>query len=109
MGSATPLSLPRTLSSYFLLIGICLGGACSGVGPSDLSHAEDWFPAVLKISRFGRIPKSRTYQSTLGPSVVDTGKMPVHCVGGSVSVELVTDIDQLLHRCDVDIVDGTEI
>lgn len=35
--------------------------------------------------------------------------MPVYGVRGSVAVELVADVDEMLDGCDVDIIDGGEV
>ena len=74
--------------------------------PADLRHAENGLPA-LEAGAAGwgrRISKPGRGQRPFRPSVVDACEVPVHPVRGGVFVELVAHVDQMLHRCDVDIV-----
>lgn len=43
------------------------------------------------------------------PSVVDVAEVPVYRIGGSVSIELVADVDEVLYRSEVDVVYGREV
>lgn len=48
-------------------------------------------------------------QGTLGPSVLNVGKVPVNNLGGSILVKLVANINQTLDRCNIDVVNGGEV
>lgn len=48
-------------------------------------------------------------EGTFCPSVFDIGKVPVDCVGGGVSVQLVADVDEGLGSGNIDVVDGRKI
>lgn len=54
-------------------------------------------------------PKASTDESALGPSIVDACKVPINCLRGSILVELVANVNELLNTGDVDVVDGAEI
>ncbi len=53
--------------------------------------------------------RGQPHELALGPAVADACHVPVDDVGRGVPVELVADIDELLHRGDVDVVDGAEV
>lgn len=102
------LSVARLLAAQFLFILTALGHfGCAGAA-TDFSNAEDWLPpfkAGFAVRR-RRVSKTSRGQSTFGPPIVDAGEMPVNTAGSRVLVELVANIDEMLHRCNIDIVHG---
>lgn len=102
------LSVARLLAAQFLFIVTALGYfGCAGAA-TDFSNAEDWLPPFKAgfALRRRRVSETSRGQSTFGPPIVDAGKMPVNSAGSRILVELVANIDEMLHGCNVDIVDG---
>lgn len=76
----------------------------------DLGHAEDRLPPVEAAVRgWGREAEPGDCKSPLGPAVVDMREMPLHCFRSSVHVKLVANVDEVLDRCYVHVVDRGEI
>lgn len=100
----------RLVEVHLLLVGLVLSGLGGRVGTTNLGDAEDGLPAVVKpVSTLSWVSKASRDEGTLGPAVRDASNVPVDNVGSRVAVELVANIDQVLHRCNVHSVDGAEI
>jgi hypothetical protein len=86
-------------------------GSSSAVITSEVSDGEDSLPVSSSVVvRAGSSEtEASSSQGTLGPSVLNVGKVPVNDLGGSELVELVADIDQSLDRSDINVVDTGEI
>ena len=99
------------LASQLLLIRVVLRGRRGTVQPANLRDAENGLPApeARGVALGGGKPEASGGKGSFGPAVVDAGEMPVHGVRGRVAAELVADVDEVLHGCDVDVVDGGEI
>lgn len=84
---------------------------CGGAGiATDFRDTEQGLPPLNDATAgWCGITEAGRDQSTFGPSIVDASNVPVNSVGRCVAVELVSDIDQDLNGCDVDIVDRREI
>lgn len=76
----------------------------------DFGHAEYRLPPLEPALR-GRsgISKPGRCESSLGPSVVDVSEMPLDSIRRRIEVELVADIDHVLDRRHIHIVDRREI
>lgn len=101
--------LSSSLSSQLVLLdGVSQFGG--RVIPTNLGHTKNRFPAtILAAIMFRWEPEPSADESALGPSVVDAGKVPINGLRGSVLVELVANINELLNTGDVDVVDGAEV
>ena len=101
----------RTLASQLLLIHIILCSRRRTMNSADFRHAKNRLPALngRRITSGSGKPEASGGKGSFTPAVVDAGEMPVYGVGGGVTVKLVADVDEVLHRCDVDIVHGREI
>ena len=101
----------RALASELQLVFVSLRGGRGAVLAADFRHAEDGLPALIDrrvALRSGESEAGRG-QGSFRPAVVDAGDMPVYRVRGSVAVQLVADVDEVLDRCDVHVVDGGEV
>ena len=99
------------LASQFLFVLAILRGSRGAVLAADFRHAEDGLPALEAghvVSRGGET-EAGGREGSLGPAVVDAGKVPIYGVRGGVAVKLVADVDEMLDRGDVDIVDGGKV
>ncbi len=103
--------LLRPLAYQLLLVRVVLGGRRGAVHPADFRHAEDGLPALKgrHVALRGGESEAGGGEGSFGPAVVDAGEVPVYGVRGRVTVKLVADVDQMLHRGDVDVVDGGEV
>lgn len=101
----------RPLAYQLLLVLVVLCGRRGTVHPADFRHAEDGLPALKgrRVALRGGEAEAGGGKGSFGPAVVDAGKMPVYGVRGGVAVKLVADVNEVLHGCDVDIVDGGEV
>ena len=101
----------RALAFEFLLVDVVLGGRGGAVGAPDFGDAEDGLPAfeARSVALRGGEAEAGGGEGPFGPAVVDAGEVPVYPVRGGVAVELVADVDEVLHGCYVDVVDGGEI
>jgi hypothetical protein len=86
-------------------------GSSSAVVTAEISDGEDGLPVSSSvIVRAGSAEtEASSSQGTLGPSVLNVGKVPVNNLGGGELVELVADIDQSLDRSNINVVDTGEI
>lgn len=92
----------------FLVPMVRRGGGA--VAPTNFGHAENGLPSPRNFAPRARgIPKSPHGQGAFGPSVVDAGEVPVHFIRRGVFVQLIADVDQDLHRRDIDVVHRGEI
>lgn len=64
---------------------------------------------AARVGLRGVVAEACGGERALGPAVVDVAEVPVYCVGGGVLVELVANVDQVLDRCEIDVVDGGEV
>src|SRR5204863_5239294 len=64
--------------AFRLFILLLLSGMCRRVRTTDLSDAENRFPAVLVVMSFRRISETSAHQRTLCPPVIDAGKVPIY-------------------------------
>ena len=103
--------VPRTLAFQLLLVHVVLRGRCGAVHAADFGHAEDGLPAfeARGVALRGGEAEAGGGEGPFGPAVVDAGEVPVYRVRGGVAVELVADVDEVLHGCYVDVVDGGEV
>lgn len=102
----------RALALEFLFVDVVLGGGGGAVDAADFGDAEDGLPALeagAVASPRGGEAEAGGGKGAFGPAVVDAGEVPVDRVRGGVAVELVADVDEVLHRGDVDVVDGGEV
>lgn len=84
------------------------------VRAAQVGNAEDCLPvaralAVFRVVSRGAVAEAGGAESSLGPAVLDVGKVPVDGLGGCVAVELVADVDEGLRGRDVDDVDRGEV
>lgn len=84
------------------------------VRATQVGNAEDCLPvaralAVLRVVARGSVAEAGGAEGSLGPAVLDVGKVPVDGLGGCVAVELVADVDEGLGGGDVDNVDRGEV
>ena len=103
--------LLRTLALQHLLVVVVLCGGGRTVQAADFRHAEDGLPAFVgrRVALRGGEAEAGGGEGSFGPAVVDAGEMPVDGVRSGVAVKLVADVDEVLHRGDVDVVDGGEV
>ena len=101
----------RALASELELVLAVLCGRRGAVLAADFRHAEDGLPAFVdrRVALRSGEPEAGRGEGSFRPAVVDAGDMPVYCVRGGVAVQLVANINQVLDRCDVHIVDGGEV
>lgn len=101
----------RTLASQLLLIHIILCRRRRTMNSADFRHAKNRLPALKgwRITLRSGEPEASGGKGSFSPAIVDAGEMPIYGVRGGVTVKLVADVDEVLHRCDVDIVHGREI
>ena len=101
----------RALAFELLLVDGVLGGGGGAVDAADFGDAEDGLPAFEAggVALGGGEAEAGGGEGPFGPAVVDAGEVPVDRVRGGVAVELVADVDEVLHGCDVDVVDGGEV
>lgn len=93
-----------------VLVGHHLRMGCSRRASFDFSHAENWLPTVESVfGRGRREAEAGRCESSLGPAVVDVSEVPLHGLRRSIEVELVANVDQVLHRGHIHVVDGGEI
>ncbi len=92
-----------------LAILVALGCGCGGGGAADFSDAEDGFPSAEFLGGEGGVAEPGGGEGSFGPAVIDACDVPLDCVRGGVAVELVADVDEVLDRGDVDVVDGGEV
>ena len=101
----------RALASELQLVLAGLCGRRGAVLAADFRHAEDGLPAFVDrraALRSGE-PEAGRGEGSFRPAVVDARDMPVYRVRGGVAVQLVANVDQMLDRCDVHIVDGGKV
>ena len=79
------------------------------LGSSKLSNAEDRLPPMEFLFFWRRKSKSGGSQSPFGPSIVNASEMPLYLIGLRVAVKLVAYVDQILHGCEIDEIDGGEV
>lgn len=86
-------------------------GSSSTVVTAEVSDGEDGLPVSgsLIVRTGSAETESSSSQGTLGPSVLNVGKVPVNNLGGGKLVQLVADINQSLDRSNIDVVDAGEI
>jgi len=113
LAGTTVLDVLCTLTLKFLLILAVLSCIRRTILASNLRHAEDRFPSLKRLSanltRWSREAETGGGESAFGPAVVDAGEMPVYFVRGSVAVELIADVDEVLDGGYIDVVDGGEV
>lgn len=109
--AAVPHQVLRTLAFEFLLVDVVLCCRCGAVDAADFGDAEDGLPAIeaRRVALRGGEAEAGGGEGPFGPAVVDAGEVPVYRVRGGVAVELVADVDEVLHGCYVDVVDGGEV
>jgi len=111
--SSAPLKIARPQPPQFTFILAQLGRGSSRSGAADLRDAEDGFPPIKQCGAVGvgggRVAEAGGGEGALGPAVVDAGEVPLDLFGSGVAVELVADVDEMLHRGDVDVVDRGEV
>lgn len=79
-------------------------------GAPDFGNAEDGLPPREREFAFGiREAESSGGEGALRPAVVDARQMPFHTFGGGVGVELVSDVDEVLHGGGINIIDGRKV
>lgn len=80
---------------------------CGGAGiATDFRDTEQGLPPLNDATAgWCWITEACRDQSTFCPSIIDASNVPVNSVGRCVAVELISDVDQDLNGCDVDIVD----
>lgn len=73
----------------------CTGGA---VLSADLRDRENGFPALEdgSLALRGWEAEACGSEAAFGPAVVDASEMPVYVVRGSVAIELIADVDEVL-------------
>ena len=99
------------LAPQFLFVLVVLRGSRGAVLAADLRHAEDGLPALEAghVASRGRVTEAGGREGSFGPAVVDARKVPIYSVRCGVAVKLVADVDEMLDRGDVDIVDGGKV
>lgn len=97
------------LSSSLLLVESVLGVCGCTVRTTHVCDAEDRLPTLEDTTFGSRISKTSRRESSSRPSVVDVCKVPLHLLGSSVAIKLVANINEVLDRGDIDIVDRREI
>ena len=88
-----------------------LWDGCGG-RPANMRDAEDGLPGLWGCAvggLRGGVAEACGDKGSLGPAVVNIGKVPVNPGRGSVLVELVAYVNQMLNGSDVDVVDGGEV
>ena len=101
-----PGSLPLEFLRILTVFG-CSGGA---ILAANLSDAENRFPACeTRLALRCWVAESGGCECAFCPAVVDAGEMPIYFVRGGVAVKLVADVEKVLDRCDVDVVDGRKV
>ena len=87
---------PRPLNlSFIFSVFSCIGGA---VLSANLCDRENGFPALEDggFTLWSWVAEACRGEGAFGPAVVDAGEMPVYVVRGSVPVELIADVDEVL-------------
>lgn len=109
-GKVSVFLVGRRVHARQATVTLRLGGRGGAGGPADLGHAEDGFPAVVFLARWRRgVSEPGGRQGPFRPAVGDACKVPLHRLGRRVAVELVADVDEVLHAGHVDIVDGRHV
>lgn len=113
-GDAVLFGLGRCgLDVLALLPLVSQAGCRSAVVAANLGDAEDglpWLRWLAVLGRvWGRVAKSCAGQGAFGPAVADVSKVPIDLVRGGVFVKLIADVDQMLHRCNIHVVDRREV
>lgn len=100
-----------TLAFEFLLVDVVFGSRGGAVNAADFRDAEDGLPAFEAggVALRGGKAEAGGGEGSFAPAVVDAGEVPVYRIWGGVAVELVADVDEVLHGCYVDVVDGGEV
>lgn len=109
----TTLQILRPQPPQFPLVLTKLGRGGSRGEAADLGDAEDGLPPVEEDGggsvAGGGVAEAGGGEGAFRPPVVDAGEVPLDLVRGGVTVELVADVDEVLDRGDVDVVDGGEV
>ena len=64
---------------------------------------------VIDGAIWSRVAEASRGECTFGPAIGDACKVPINTLGGCISIELVTNVNEMLHRCDVDVIDRREV
>ena len=99
------------LAPQFLFVLAVLRGGRGAVLAADLRDAKDGLPSLEAghVASRGWETEAGGREGSFGPAVVDAGKVPIYGVRGGVAVKLVADVDEILDRGDVDVVDGGKV
>ncbi|KAI6771160.1 hypothetical protein HG531_010015 [Fusarium graminearum] len=86
-------------------------GSSGAIVTTEVSDREDSLPVAGSFisSAGGTEAKASSGESTLRPSVLNVGKVPVNNFRSSKLVKLVSDINQCLDRGDIDVVNTGEV
>jgi hypothetical protein len=112
------LAVDRIVNGLDVLTNRCVSGllvdssgGSSAVITAKVSDGEDGLPVSgsLVVRTGSAETESSSSQGTLGPSVLNIGKVPVNNLGGGKLVQLVADINQSLNRGNINVVDAGEI
>jgi hypothetical protein len=88
------------------VLALCgLRGFGGRVIASNVCNREDWSPNVWRIGWESLVSKSSGDESALSPAVVDGRKVPFDNIGCGPLVELVANVNEVLDRSDVNVVD----
>jgi len=107
--------LSSLVLEYFLAIFVLCASCRGTIGYHSFSDVEEGLPAVVgyrissTIFSWRWVSESRAPQGTFDTVVSDRGKVPFNSVGGGPTIELVSDINEVLYRCDVHIDDRREV
>ena len=88
---------------------VSLGHGSRGSRATDLGDGENCFPAGESEIVRGREAEAGRGKGSLGPAIVNARHVPVDAVRGSVEVELVADVDEVLYGGNVHVVDRGEV
>ena len=108
VGLAVVLDIQGPLALDFPFVFPVLGGGRGRGIATNLGNAEDGLPAAVDgvIIRGHVVAETRGCQGTFGPAVVDAGEVPVYSLWRGISIQLIADVNEVLHYGDVDIIDG---
>lgn len=110
VGRQLPLDIVLTCR---ILLRLFLEGDLSSraVRATQVGDTEDGLPVAGTARSRARAAEAKASgrKSSLSPAVLDVSKVPVHCVGSCITVQLVSHVNESLRRSNINDVDARKV